>query len=135
MTHNFPVPDEARLEHLINRMFVKLPVPEIIRLNRIEERLSRQLAINRPKYPVNKIPWWIVLLLTGGIATAAWWAGDLYDSIRVHDKQTMNMNDDDTQHADTPASPELEQDQQVRDDVQPEASDRLESPIIYQREQ
>jgi hypothetical protein len=26
---------------------------------------------------LNKIPWWIVLLLAGSFATAAWWAGEL----------------------------------------------------------
>ena len=76
MAHNFPVPDEVRLERLMVSVYERMPRAEITRLNRIEERLARKLLAVRPRRKVNTIPWWIVLLLAGGLATAAWWAGE-----------------------------------------------------------
>ena len=135
MAHNFPVPDEVQLGKLIVSVYKRTPVPVISRLNRIEERLARTLPPGKTRHKVNKIYWWIVLLLTGGMATAAWWVSDIYnESSKPHDNQTMNINDAVTQHADTPAKPELQQ-EQAKPDLQSESLHRNDTPVIYQREQ
>ena len=132
MAHDFSVPDEVRLGQLIVSVYKRMPEPEFARLNRIEERLARTLPRGTTRKKVNKTHWWIVLLLTGGLATAAWWVSDVYND-NLQDNQTMNIKDDVSQPADTTARPDL-QEQQVRD-VQPDASDRKDTPVIYQREQ
>ena len=77
MNHNFPAPEEAQLEKLIVSVYERLPVAEISRLNRVEERLVRKLALKKTERKVNTLPWWIVLLLAGGIAAAAWQIGEI----------------------------------------------------------
>ena len=76
MPHSFPVPDTERLERLIAGAYAALPEPDMSRLARIEERLSRKLKTQKYRTKVSKLPWWIVLLLAGGFATAAWWGGE-----------------------------------------------------------
>ena len=76
MAHNFAVPDETQLERLISKVYAAMPGPEQTQLNRIEEWLACAITLNKSRTHVNKIPWWIVLLLAGGFATAAWWAGE-----------------------------------------------------------
>ena len=76
MTHNFPVPAEARMETLIAVSYKAMPAADRQSLMRIEERLLYKLKTRRPEQKSNKIPWWIVLLLAGGLATAAWWVGE-----------------------------------------------------------
>ncbi len=60
MAHDFPVPDEAQLERLIVSVYKRLPDPEFPRLNRIEERLARNLPTGKTRRKANTIPWWIV---------------------------------------------------------------------------
>ena len=138
MAHNFPVPDEVQLGKLIVSVYKRTPVPVISRLNRIEERLSRKLATGKPKLQrdVNKIPWWIVLLLAGGFATAAWWAGErLYYSqkpVTPHEKSIEEMGKQ-TEH---PGSDSTGDDGVTGKGDEQEDLSRFqkETPVIYQRE-
>jgi len=133
MAHNFPVPDEAQLERLLVSVYKRMPDAEITRLNRIEDRLARNLAASKSRHKVNTIPWWIVLLLTGGIAAATWWMGNRYnDAIKVNDNDVTNIRDKDLPQATAPGHPESPQEQ--ASDIERAESDRKESPIIYQRE-
>ena len=66
------------LAQLIREAFDTQPGPDMARLERIETRLSRQRNPEERIARVNTLPWWIVLLLTAGFATAAWWAGEAW---------------------------------------------------------
>jgi len=73
----FPVPEEARLETLLREAYEFMPGPDMNRLEEIEARLLR--AARRPTRPPRAgLPWWAILLLIGGAATAAWWAGERF---------------------------------------------------------
>ena len=136
MAHRFPVPDETQLERLVVSVYENLPVAEIARMNRIEERLSRKLATGKPKLQrdVNKIPWWIVILLTGGIAAATWWAGNRYnDVIKVNDNDVTNVKDK-ALPLPQAVGPGRHDSREQAHDSQHAESDRQGSPIIYQRE-
>ncbi len=133
MAHDFPVPDEAQLERLIVSVYKRLPDPEFPRLNRIEERLARNLPTGKTRRKANTIPWWIVLLLTGGIAAAVWWAGVRYtEVIENKDREATGIKSDTIQPADTPRDSTAPQER--GQDSQSDAANRKQSPIIYQRE-
>jgi len=109
-----------------------MPEPEFPRLARIEERLSRNLPPRTSRHKVNTIPWWIVLLLTGGIAAATWWVGNGYnDAIKVNDNDVTNVEDEAIPQATAPGRHDSQE--QVHDS-QHDESNQHESPIIYQRE-
>jgi len=71
----FPVPDEERLGRLIFEAHEYLPGPDMARLRELEERLNRK-AVRRAPRRIPRAPWWLILLLAGGVATAAWWSLD-----------------------------------------------------------
>ncbi|MEX2353033.1 MAG: hypothetical protein WD709_02510 [Gammaproteobacteria bacterium] len=131
----YRLPSDARLEQLIRESFEHMPGPQMTRLDQIEKRLKPAMSRQPAGRKVNKTPWWIVLLLTGSFAAAAWWAGELFQSDSAVDKQTEShessiFGGDGRTGAEgqPPASDETAPQQQQ----EPEYG--RESPIIYQRE-
>ena len=135
MPHNFPVPDTEQLERLIFEVYDALHEPDMARLTRIEERLIRRLKTAGPRTSVNKLPWWIVLLLAGGFATAAWWTGEQWfkKSVPIPVEDHLKPADDikgNVQGPDEPAN-------KSKPDGQTEEQTSIEdnkSSVIYQRE-
>lgn len=76
MRHRFPLPTDAEIEKLITQVYEGMPNPDQSRLSLIESKLLQKARKNKSQKNLNKIPWWIVLLLAGGLATAAWLAGE-----------------------------------------------------------
>ncbi|MBL1141731.1 MAG: hypothetical protein HND53_06830 [Proteobacteria bacterium] len=129
MTHRFSLPTDAELEKLITQVYESMPSPDQSRLSLIESKLLQKARKNKDQNNLNKIPWWIVLLLAGGLATAAWWASeavfDKDDAIMEDEKHIFNekLIDNQTKSNETESSIENNESYKDRD-----------SPVIYQRE-
>ncbi|MEM6998347.1 MAG: hypothetical protein AAF419_00735 [Pseudomonadota bacterium] len=126
MAHNYPVPSDTDLEQMITQSFAALPEPDYSSLKLIEERVFRKARLQKREKNLNKIPWWIVLLLAGSFATAAWWMEELF-----MDKQNRDISDKQTS-----VDGKIEERQET-DDIRNknnESFDNRDSKIIYQRE-
>ena len=76
MRHNFPVPEDGELENLITGVLARLPAADPDRLAGLESRILHAASGRETARRSNKLPWWLVLLLAAGVATAAWWSGE-----------------------------------------------------------
>lgn len=130
MSHSFPLPDTECLEQLISRGYKTMPGPDRSRIINIEERLLRKLRTSKPERKLNKIPWWIVLLLAGGFATAAWWAGEEWFSIPLKESGPMVI----PQPAEMLPSQIPKQAENTVSEPIDETFNHRDTPIIYQRE-
>jgi len=133
MSHRFSLPTEAEIENLIMQVYEFMPNPDQSRLSLIENKVLLKARRNKPKNKLNKTPWWIVLLLVGGFATAAWWVGELFvDWLGVGNTATQLHSDDNIIEIQSGIN-EVESDIESSD--QRTKNDKTKnSPIIYQRE-
>lgn len=128
MKHNIPAPETNDLETLIARAFDTVPGPDHLRMQSIRDALNHATTGTRSQKSLNKLPWWTVLLLTGGLATAGWWAGKVWFGGADPDQTTLvemveEMQAPIVHEKNTPVVPPEENGRQMYD-----------SPLIYQRE-
>lgn len=128
--NKYPLPSDQRLELLIREAFEQMPGPDMRRVNQVQSRLARTAATSKPFKKPNTLPWWIVLVLTGGLVAAAWWVGDY---LMYSGEQTMEYpfpqdgvitGTDDATGTNVPELPQ-----------RTEPVIERESPIIYLREE
>jgi|LWDU01.1.fsa_nt_gi hypothetical protein len=132
MAHRFSLPTEAEMENLIVQVYESLPNPDKSRLSLIESKLLHKARKNKDQKNLNKMPWWIVLILAGGFASAAWWAGEqlpgrqdeetILNELQSGDKiinKYQDMN---------------EQAKKLKQNDEQRVYENKDSPIIYQRE-
>ena len=70
MSHRFVMPTDAELETLIAGVYVAMPNADQAKLLMIENRLLQKARREKLQYTLNKIPWWIDLILAGGFANS-----------------------------------------------------------------
>lgn len=128
----FVVPSEPRLEQLIGEAYDLMPGPDMTRLAQIEGKLSRYLKTEKRISRLSKLPWWIVLLLVGGFASAAWWAGENWLHKRTApvplERQQGSRQKEFMQN-----KPEQNKAQELHSETD-KADEEDQSAVIYQRE-
>ncbi len=132
MTHRFTLPTELELEELIIQVFENMTSADQSRLSVIESRLLHK-AQRKKEINLNKTPWWIVLLLVGGFATAAWWADKLFfEEQNVEITKDLPVSDGNIEARES--SMNSTESYKYESENNNESYEDSESPIIYQRE-
>lgn len=127
--HNFALPTELALEKLITQVYEDGRPADQTRLSIIESQILQKAIRNNSKN-LNKIPWWIVLILVGGFATAAWWAGGVYvDKENTHNQTVTSDKIGEAMNRENSDALNLEN--ELQESKPYEDSD---SRVIYQRE-
>lgn len=112
------------MENLITQVYESMPVPEQSRLSSIESKLLLKTKNNK----LNKIPWWIVLVLAGGFASATWWAGEQWFDSDNKSKAELSLQ----------SKFEIENDINLmknnEQDTEGGHYQQRDTPVIYQRE-
>ena len=120
-----PLPDDDRLCRLIHEAYEYLPGPDMARLYRLQERLSRQTAVTRAGARPRRLPWWIALLFISGVAAAAWWAGGTL----------LHRRGVEPAHRPPASATEAPRDHTGGTRAAPDSNqEKDDSPVIYQRE-
>ncbi len=129
MKHKVPVPEIETLESLIAPACDALPGPDPERMRAIRDGMNLAFVRTGSQKTVNRLPWWVVLLITGGLATAGWWAAEL-----IHEG-TGNADQENYPEIETirPA-PRMQGEHRSSKPVDPANRPPDESPLIYQRE-
>ncbi len=133
MTHRFALPTDAEIEKLITQVYESLPYPDQSRLSLIESSLLAKAKNNKSQNKLNKIPWWIVFVLAGSFATAAWWVGEIFS-----DAPVLNNNNQSAGINKRIFEKRVESNKEESVLTEKSESDKYneheDSPIIYQRE-
>ena len=127
MKHNITAPDSAAIETLIAAAFEETPAPDPVRMQAIRDALAHAKSGSRSHKKPNTLPWWAVLLVTGGLAVAAGW---LVNKFGIADKPEQAQVE---QPADTlPVMPRMNR--HLERSGQPDQSLQQQDPVIYLRE-
>jgi len=130
--HNFALPTELALEKLITQVYEAADPIDQNKLSTIESQILQKAKRNNAKN-LNKIPWWIVLVLAGGFATAAWWVGDVL--IEAQDTEITNKQSPSSDNIRATENRENNiRSESADEDAEDQTYDDHDSPIIYQRE-
>jgi len=129
MKHNIPVPETIELETLIASTFDAVPGPDHVHMQSIRDALNIARTGTRSQKSLNKLFWWTVLLLTGGLAMAGTWLvrdmllNDTIDAPQVTKEQPNS--------ADASTAKENRHLDHIK---APYEEPYMKSPVIYQRE-
>ena len=133
MTHKFSSPTDSEIEELITQVFEGMLKPEQSRLSLIETNLLRETRKNKSQKNMNKIPWWLVLVLIGSFASAAWWTGNLFidkQNMEISEKQTISSDKINERHSGINSIETKTESNEQKNRVYEDKD----SPVIYQRE-
>lgn len=127
----FPLPADDRLEIMIRESFDSMPGPDMRRLEQLESRLARTTTQNK-RPGVNTLPWWIILILMGGFATASWWVANR--TFNDHGDEQAAMTDIPEQRAAVEQNNGGNSDPLPGESSPAGQSEEQKSPVIYTRE-